>query len=102
MISKAEAQPSPTTQVEASAGGGPLAASGSSGPFSTQPWLGGNRLQMARYAVERVIFKSQGVDVVGNLFLPKGEGRKPAIIVIGPVGFVKEQWRRLGECRGTA
>ena len=91
MMSKAEAQQSSKTQGEAPAGGGPLAASGSSGPFSTQPWLGGNRLQMAGYAVERTVFKSQGVDVVGNLFLPKGEGRKPAIIVIGPVGFVKEQ-----------
>jgi fermentation-respiration switch protein FrsA (DUF1100 family) len=29
--------------------------------------------------------------VVGNLFTPAGPGRKPAIIIIGPVAFVKEQ-----------
>ena len=72
-------------------GGGPLASGAPSGPFTTQPWLGGNRLQMAGYAVERVTYPSQNVPVVGNLFLPAGEGRKPAVIVIGPVGFVKEQ-----------
>jgi len=71
--------------------GGPLAAGAPSGPFTTQPWIGGSRLQMAGYAVERVTYPSQSVPVVGNLFLPSGEGQKPAIIVIGPVGFVKEQ-----------
>ena len=91
MMTSAEAQEPPTPHGGGPLGGGPLAASGSSGPFATQPWLGGNKLQMAGYAVERVIFQSQGVDVVGNLFLPKGDGRKAAVIVIGPVGFVKEQ-----------
>lgn len=72
--------------------GGPLAAGAPVGPFSTQPWVAGNRLQMAGYAVERVTYQSQGIPVVGNLFLPSsGEQRKPAVVVIGPVGFVKEQ-----------
>jgi pimeloyl-ACP methyl ester carboxylesterase len=82
--------PAQSQQAGGPLGGGPLAA-GASGPFTTQPWLGGSRLQMAGYAVERVTFPSQHVPVVGNLFLPSGEERKPAIVVIGPVGFVKEQ-----------
>lgn len=83
--------PARSQQVGGPLGGGPLVAGAPSGPFTTQPWVGGNRLQMAGYAVERVTFPSQNVPIVGNLFLPSGEGRKPAIVVIGPVGFVKEQ-----------
>lgn len=83
--------PAHSQSVGGPLGGGPLASGSPSGPFSTQPWIGGNRLQIAGYAVERVTYLSQNVPVVGNLFLPSGEGRKPAIIVIGPVGFVKEQ-----------
>ena len=43
------------------------------------------------YRVERVVFKSGGLDVVGNLFVPGTDGRRPAVAVIGPVAFVKEQ-----------
>ncbi|RYG42575.1 alpha/beta hydrolase [bacterium] len=41
----------------------------------------------------RVAFKNQyGMEVVGNLFVPKGQsGRSPAIIVGHPMGAVKEQ-----------
>ena len=84
MITDALAQ-----QVAAS--GGPLAGGSVSGPFATQPWIDGKTLQMNGYAVERVTYTSQGTPVVGNLFVPAAAGRKPAVVVIGPVGFVKEQ-----------
>jgi hypothetical protein len=59
--------------------------------FSTQPWDGGARIDAGPYSVERVTFKSGGLDVVGNLFAPAGKGPWPAVAVIGPVAFVKEQ-----------
>lgn len=71
--------------------GGPLAAVGTTGPLPTQPWGADDRLATAAGVVERVTFSSQGVPVVGNLFLPTGAARRPAVVVIGPVGFVKEQ-----------
>jgi len=61
------------------------------GAFSTQPWDGGARVDTGPYTVERVTFKSGGLDVVGNLFVPAGKGPWPAVAVIGPVAFVKEQ-----------
>ena len=61
------------------------------GAFSTQPWDGGTRVDTGPYTVERVTFKSGGLDVVGNLFLPAGKGPWPAVAVMGPVAFVKEQ-----------
>jgi len=59
--------------------------------FATQPWDGGARVDTGPYTVERVTFKSGGLDVVGNLFVPAGKGPWPAVAVIGPVAFVKEQ-----------
>jgi len=59
--------------------------------FTTQPWDGGARVDAGPYAVERVTFKSGGLDVVGNLFVPAGKGPWPAVAVMGPVAFVKEQ-----------
>jgi len=61
------------------------------GAFSTQPWDGGARVDTGPYTVERVTFKSGGLDVVGNLFVPAGKGPWPAVAVMGPVAFVKEQ-----------
>ena len=72
-------------------GGGPLAAGQNAGPFTTQPWGAHSEIVTAGYAIQRVTFKSQGITVAGNLFVPAGAGRKPAVAVIGPVGFVKEQ-----------
>jgi fermentation-respiration switch protein FrsA (DUF1100 family) len=43
------------------------------------------------YRVERVTFDSAGVSVVGMLFLPDGADKFPAVAVLGPFGFVKEQ-----------
>ncbi len=46
------------------------------------------------YTMEKITFKSQGVDIVGNLFIPAGidSGNKaPAVTIVGPVAFVKEQ-----------
>ena len=63
----------------------------SAGPFSTQPWGGSQRIDAGRYTIERVTYKSQGTDIVGNAFVPTGTGRKPAVVVIGPVAYVKEQ-----------
>jgi len=62
-----------------------------SGVFSTQPWDGGARIDAGPYKVERVVFKSGGLDIVGNLFVPSGQGPWPAVALIGPVAFVKEQ-----------
>ena len=81
-----------TTGINAQAppAGGPL-ASAATGPFSTQPWGQDARMSGTEFSVQRVTFNSQGLEVVGNLFVPSKPGRKPAIVVIGPVGFVKEQ-----------
>jgi dienelactone hydrolase len=38
-----------------------------------------------------VQFDSHGETLVGELFLPIGDGPFPAVSIIGPVGFVKEQ-----------
>lgn len=45
------------------------------------------------YAVHKVKFKSQGVKIIGNLFIPESlQGTKaPAITIIGPLAFIKEQ-----------
>jgi len=70
----------------------PAHLSGTSGAaFTTQPWDGGARVDAGPYTVERVTFKSGGLDVVGNLFVPAGKGPWPAVTVTGPVAFVKEQ-----------
>lgn len=61
-----------------------------SAPFATQPWRGG-RLDAGAYRVERVEIPSGGQAMVGNLFVPGGTGRHPAVAVLGPVAFVKEQ-----------
>ncbi|WP_168164790.1 alpha/beta hydrolase [Variovorax sp. PAMC 28711] len=63
----------------------------SAGPFATQPWGEHSRIDAGSYAVERVRYPSQGVELVGNAFVPPIAGRKPAVVVIGPVAYVKEQ-----------
>jgi len=63
----------------------------STGPFSTQPWGDRQQIDTGRYTIERVTYKSQSADIIGNVFVPKGTERKPAIVVIGPVASVKEQ-----------
>ena len=70
--------------------GGPLAA-GVAGPFETQPWGSANRIEGPHYAIERITFTVEGTLVVGNLFLPNGGVRRPAVAMLGPVAFVKEQ-----------
>lgn len=59
--------------------------------FSTQPWGAGNRLESRAYVAKRVEFDSHGSKIVGNLFTPKTSGASPALVIVGPVGFVKEQ-----------
>ncbi|MEO8280106.1 MAG: dienelactone hydrolase family protein, partial [Ideonella sp.] len=61
------------------------------GPFSTQPWSGRQQIDAGHYTIERVTYKSQGTEIVGNAFVPKVSGRNPAVVVIGPVAYVKEQ-----------
>ncbi len=70
--------------------GGPLAAV-TAGPFETQPWGPSKRIEGPHYAVERITFEVEGTPVVGNLFLPKGGTLRPAVAMLGPVAFVKEQ-----------
>jgi hypothetical protein len=72
--------------------GGPLAGGANAGgPSPTQPWGPDNRFSTPTTSIERVTFQSQGETLVGNLFRPTAVGRKPAVVVLGPVGFVKEQ-----------
>jgi dienelactone hydrolase len=48
--------------------------------------------QFGGYTVETVRFESAGVEIVGQLFLPlHRDGKRPAIPILGPFGFVKEQ-----------
>lgn len=48
--------------------------------------------EMIKITVERVQFESGGDEVVGLLFKPVGViGALPAVIILGPFGFVKEQ-----------
>lgn len=70
--------------------GGPLAGA-AAGPFATQPWGAENRLAGPGFAVERVAFRSGDAELIGNLFVPDGPGRKAAVAILGPVAFVKEQ-----------
>jgi fermentation-respiration switch protein FrsA (DUF1100 family) len=44
------------------------------------------------YHIEKVRFNSHGADLVGNLYLPQGlDGPAPALPLLGPETFVKEQ-----------
>lgn len=78
-------------QTGGPAAGGPAAVATNNGLFETQPWGPHRRLETPRYTVERVTYQSEGTEVVGNLFTPSMPGRNPAVVIIGPVGFVKEQ-----------
>lgn len=68
-----------------------LSAAPSPAPFRTQPWGADDRLDAGPYRVERVVFRSGSDEVVGNAFVPQAGGRRPAVALIGPVAFVKEQ-----------
>lgn len=61
------------------------------GEFSTQTWGAQSRIDAGRYFIERVTLPSQGSMIVGNALLPKTAGKKAAVVVIGPVAYVKEQ-----------
>jgi uncharacterized protein len=41
--------------------------------------------------MRRVTFDSEGETLVGTLFVPAGDGRRPALVVDGPLTSVKEQ-----------
>lgn len=61
------------------------------GGFSTQIWGAQSRIDAGGYFIERVTLPSQGSTIVGNALLPKAAGKKAAVVVIGPVAYVKEQ-----------
>ena len=61
------------------------------GAFSTQTWGTQSFVDTGSYLIERVTLPSQGVGIVGNALVPKGAGKKPGLVVIGPVAYVKEQ-----------
>ncbi|QFP76093.1 alpha/beta hydrolase [Deinococcus sp. AJ005] len=42
-------------------------------------------------SMERVLFQSRGAQLVGQLHLPQTAGPHPAVVILGPVAFVKEQ-----------
>ena len=94
LFNTANAQSTPAAVSPVAQGGGLLA--GTATTTGTQPWGNSARIQGPTYAIERVGFSSQGVNLVGNLFVPNHTGstpavKRPAIVVMGPVGFVKEQ-----------
>lgn len=78
-------------QAGGPAAGGPGATATNAGPYETQPWGPHGRIENPRYTVQRVTYRSGGAEVVGNMFTPAISGRKPAVVIIGPVAFVKEQ-----------
>lgn len=43
------------------------------------------------YETKTVSFTSQGTKLVGTLFAPTGATRKPAVVILGPFGSIKEQ-----------
>ncbi len=60
-------------------------------PASAQtadPTIEGSPMQYRSIPVE---FNSHGETLIGELFLPPGEGPFPAVAIMGPVAFVKEQ-----------
>lgn len=83
--------PASPISAAASAPATPAHLAGNNEPFTTQPWSAERRVDAGSYTVERLSFQSQGVPLVGNLFVPQGQGRKPAVVLIGPVAYVKEQ-----------
>ncbi len=51
-------------------------------------------IQLARgsYKMERVTFNSNGVELVGNLYIPTNLAKPaPAVPIVGPVAFVTKQ-----------
>jgi len=62
-----------------------------SAEFSTQNWGGDGRIDTGGYLIERVTLPSQGITIIANALLPKTAGKKPAVVIIGPVAYVKEQ-----------
>lgn len=61
------------------------------GEFSTQTWGAQSRIDAGSYFIERVTLPSEASMIVGNALLPKAAGKKAAVVVIGPVAYVKEQ-----------
>jgi len=59
--------------------------------FTTQPWGASNRLVTRNYTVHRITFSSHGLTLAGALFVPHLNDAAPAIVIVGPVAFVKEQ-----------
>ncbi len=59
--------------------------------FMTQPWEASQSIVTRSYTVHRITFASQGLALVGNLFVPNLSGAAPTIVIVGPVAFVKEQ-----------
>lgn len=49
-------------------------------------------LTLGSYTMEQITFRCNGIDLVGNLYIPTGLSRPvPALPILGPVAFVKEQ-----------
>ncbi|WP_299223494.1 nuclear transport factor 2 family protein [uncultured Aquimarina sp.] len=58
------------------------------------PQLAIENLTSKNYIMKKVTFKSEGLDLVGDLYLPKNyqEGKKyPAVPILGPMTYAKEQ-----------
>lgn len=69
----------------------PLSGGSNDAVQPTQSWGDSGQINAGSYTVSRVIFSSAGDEVVGNLFQPVGRGRRAAVVILGPVGTVKEQ-----------
>lgn len=84
-----------SAQAQESAKVSTVASGTSEDGLPTQFWGDKQRLEWPGSSVERVMFENQGVQIVGNLFSPERASshpaKHPAVIVLGPVAFVKEQ-----------
>lgn len=62
---------------------------------TSQPTAGGSAVTgsvYGRYSVERISFDSDGTTLRGNLYVPTGlTGQAPAVPILGPYCYVKEQ-----------
>lgn len=70
-----------------------VTAFGAGSAVSTASAASGSGVRDGRggYSSRNVTFPSNGETLVGKLFVPSSQGPHPAVAIIGPVAFVKEQ-----------
>ncbi|QPC95903.1 alpha/beta hydrolase [Mesorhizobium sp. INR15] len=69
----------------------PLSGGAAQAILPTQDWGAKQRIDVGPYTVARVEFRSGGEQIIGNLFQPAGSVTGPRVVILGPIGTVKEQ-----------